>query len=127
MAALHALRFPRPWPASDFTDHIDRDLALVDSPAVRALLVVREGGGQAEVLTLATHPDAARQGLARELMREALPLLSAPVLFLEVAESNTPAIALYRALGFETFGRRPGYYPTPRGRETALLMQLRLR
>ena len=126
MASLHALRFPKPWPASDFADHVTRDLALVDSPAVRALLVVREGGGQAEVLTLATHPDAARRGLARALLLESIPLLSAPVLFLEVAEGNAPAIALYRSLGFEVFGRRPGYYSTPTGRETALLMQRRL-
>ena len=126
MASLHALRFPKPWPASDFADHVTRDLALVDSPAVQALLVVREGGGQAEVLTLATHPHAARRGLARALLLESIPLLSAPVLFLEVAEGNAPAIALYRSLGFEMFGRRPGYYSTPTGRETALLMQRRL-
>jgi ribosomal-protein-alanine N-acetyltransferase len=31
--------------------------------------------------------------------------------FLEVAEANDPALALYRRLGFVEIGRRKGYYP----------------
>ena len=39
---------------------------------------------------------------------------------LEVRESNTPAIGLYRKLGFEEVGRRKGYYTNPK--EDAILM-----
>ena len=126
LAALHARCFDRPWPASDFAHHIDRDLTLT-TPDTRALAVIREGGGQAELLTLATHPDARGQGLARALLAEALPQLDAAVLFLEVAEDNAPALALYRRLGFTPFGRRPGYYRRKHGRIAALLFELALR
>lgn len=37
--------------------------------------------------------------------------LGADAIFLEVAEDNPGAIALYRSTGFETVGRRPDYYP----------------
>ena len=125
LAALHAACFPRGWPEADFRDHIARDHVFTD-PDARSLLVIREGGGQAEILTLAVHPDARGRGLAKERVREAIPHLDAPVLFLEVAEDNAPAIALYRALGFSTFGRRPAYYKTESGRVAALLMEKRL-
>ena len=34
----------------------------------------------------------------------------AKVMFLEVAEENQPAMALYAKAGFEKAGRRPDYY-----------------
>ena len=127
LAALHAACFPRPWPESDFREHVARDLVLVDGPDPQALLVVREGGGQAEVLTVCVHPGCRGRGLARALIGDALPRLGSPVLFLEVAEDNAPAIALYRSLGFAEFGRRPGYYRREGSRADALLMERRLR
>jgi ribosomal-protein-alanine N-acetyltransferase len=44
-------------------------------------------------------------------------------MFLEVRPSNTPALALYQKAGFETIGRRKGYYPAADGREDALVMR----
>jgi ribosomal-protein-alanine N-acetyltransferase len=46
--------------------------------------------------------------------------------FLEVRPSNTAAIALYDAEGFNEIGRRPRYYPARNGREDALVMALEL-
>jgi ribosomal-protein-alanine N-acetyltransferase len=45
-------------------------------------------------------------------------------LWLEVRESNAPAIALYDSYGFAVVGTRKGYYPADNGngREDALLM-----
>jgi len=42
--------------------------------------------------------------------------LGAEALFLEVADDNAPAIALYESAGFERVGRRRGYYA--KGRRT---------
>jgi len=126
LANLHALCFDRPWPTADFIQHIDGDHTFTNADTT-ALLVIREGGGQAELLTLGTHPDARGEGAAKALLAEAVPHLTADVLFLEVAEDNAPAIALYRSLGFTPFGRRPNYYRRETGRITALLFELRLR
>ena len=59
-------------------------------------------------------PAARRGGLARGLMLAALQLaaaVGAEAMFLEVAADNDAAIGLYRGLGFERIGLRPGYYP----------------
>ncbi|MEL7014140.1 MAG: GNAT family N-acetyltransferase, partial [Pseudomonadota bacterium] len=47
---------------------------------------------------------------------------SANTIFLDVAETNTGARALYAGAGFEEKGRRRAYYQTPHGRVDALLL-----
>ncbi|WP_404409891.1 ribosomal protein S18-alanine N-acetyltransferase [Pseudidiomarina marina] len=67
-----------------------------------------------------------RQGLGEALVRHVCELAQNKhaSVFLEVRESNQPAIALYTKLGFKTLGRRKGYYPTASGeREDAIVMQ----
>jgi len=73
-------------------------------------LVVAES---AELLTLAVAPDARRRGVASYLVRvflECAKKKGATNAFLEVAEDNLAAIALYNALGFRFEARRPDYY-----------------
>ena len=63
-------------------------------------------------------PASRRQGLGRALVDAAATLAGdqgAEALFLEVAATNSAALALYAQAGFETVGRRPGYYPQPGG------------
>jgi ribosomal-protein-alanine N-acetyltransferase len=47
-------------------------------------------------------------------------------MFLEVRPSNISGQGLYRRLGFETIGRRRGYYPAGAVREDAVVMALDL-
>jgi ribosomal-protein-alanine N-acetyltransferase len=47
----------------------------------------------------------------------------AEAVFLEVAEDNAAAIALYANNKFVEVGRRPGYYSRKDGRVTALVMR----
>ena len=56
----------------------------------------------------------------------ALAARGADIIFLDVAEDNVPAIALYRRAGFYQHGRRSGYYRRPQARIAALLFQKRL-
>jgi ribosomal-protein-alanine N-acetyltransferase len=115
MAALHALAFtdtPRPWTAAEFAALLGEPSTLL---AVRAegFALGRIAGPEAELLTLAVHPDARRRGhgsalvLAFEAAAEAR---GAGAAFLEVAATNVPARALYAGLGYVPAGRRPGYY-----------------
>ena len=115
MAAVHAAayRLDRPWTAAEFR-------GLTESPHVialgdaRAFILVRIIADEAEVLTIATHPDHRRKGLARDLLARfhAVALArGATSAFLDVAADNAPAIALYLGAGYARLGQRRAYYP----------------
>jgi ribosomal-protein-alanine N-acetyltransferase len=94
---------------------------------VVALLQWRNLGEEVEVLDVAVAAKHRRQGNARFLLEEFLRLVQEHGIrgvFLEVRESNVPAIALYRKFGFSTSGRRPNYYQQPD--EAAMLLHLRI-
>ena len=68
---------------------------------------------EAEILTLAVHPEFRRQGLGAALVGTAAMVAAtagARVMFLEVAEANVAAMALYAGAGFERAGLRRDYY-----------------
>ena len=134
LAALHAPCFPEePWPA-------DAMAGLLESPGVFGLIDGGEtaGAGEAagfilcriaadegEVLTLAVLPGARRSGLGGRLLAGAFAWFAAwgvRTLFLEVAEDNPAALALYRGAGFRPVGRRPGYYRRDGGAVAALVL-----
>ncbi len=125
-AALHARAFasPPPWSAAAFAATLaDPAAFLLTRPG--ALLVGRAAAGEAELLTLATDPAARRQGHARALLAafEAHALgRGAVAAFLEVAEDNTGARALYAGAGWVQAGRRPGYYRRPGAAPAAALI-----
>lgn len=84
-------------------------------------------GPQAELETIVVAPGVRRSGLGAALMRamvEQLKTFGATEVTLEVRASNQAAGALYRSLGFDQSGRRPGYYADPV--EDAVLMRLGL-
>jgi ribosomal-protein-alanine N-acetyltransferase len=112
LAALHATSFPDGWSAASIRE-------LFAGPGVFAFLLpggfvlARAAGGEAEILTLAVTPCLRRQGIARALIQATASHaqeLGARTLFLEVATSNGPALALYAGLGFTAAGRRKAYY-----------------
>ena len=77
------------------------------------LVLAREAGGEAEILTLAVAPAARRRGLGAALLAAALQgavLRAAAAMFLEVSAGNAAALALYRSAGFAEVGRRRRYY-----------------
>ena len=86
--------------------------ALLDPAG--ALVLARSVAEQAEILTLAVAPALRRQGRARSLLRAAAARAAAAgarEIFLEVAEHNCAARALYSAAGYAVVGRRRRYYP----------------
>lgn len=125
LAALHAQAFDAPWDAAAFAD-------LLDQPGVFAVaepdgfILMRLVLDEAEILTLAVQPAARRAGLGGRLVGEGVVRATqggAARVFLEVAESNAAARALYARAGFAEVGRRRAYYRRPDGsREDALTL-----
>ncbi|MBX9796048.1 GNAT family N-acetyltransferase [Sphingomonas sp.] len=79
--------------------------------------LARAGGGEAELLLLATDPAWRRRGVGSALMRSVVNdarFRSAGRLFLEV-RANNDAINFYKLLGFAKVGERRGYYRGPGG------------
>jgi len=93
-------------------------------------ILVRAVAGEAEILTLAVAPAFRRQGAARALVEAVAVEASrrgARTLFLEVAEDNPAAIALYESTEFEAVGLRRGYYARKDARPAdALVLRRRL-
>ena len=100
--------------------HVTSDGALV------SFLVAQVVAGEAEILTLATDPEARRQGFAQRLLAQMEKRLHPSGLskwLLDVAADNQGARAFYEALGFQTDGRRKDYYKRLEGsRVDAILM-----
>ncbi len=77
---------------------------------VGGLILLRTAADEAEILTLAVHPEARRRGVGHALLTSGLALSDAAAVFLEVAAANLPALALYYAAGFSQCGLRRQYY-----------------
>ncbi|QUS34817.1 GNAT family N-acetyltransferase [Falsirhodobacter algicola] len=122
LAAIHAASFicPAPWSAADLRASAEGagGFLLAES---QGFLIGRALAGEAELLTLATHPDARRQGVATRLVHDFLNTArnQAETAFLEVAATNFQAIRLYERHGFRSVGVRPRYY----GSDDAIVMR----
>lgn len=129
MALTHAAAFApaRGWSEAEFADLLaDPHVILcVDGPA---FLLARLIADEAEILTLATPPEARRRGHAgRALARfhAEIAVRRAQRAFLEVAEDNAAARALYDGAGYVRVGQRRGYYARPGGRSVDALTMAR--
>jgi ribosomal-protein-alanine N-acetyltransferase len=133
LAALHAASFERPWSAEEIEAMASAPgcfgMAAVDGTDLLGFILMRVAAGEGEVLTLAVDPAARRRGVGRGLMTaaaETAKACGAEHIFLEVAEDNDAAQALYAASGYELAGRRPGYYARAKGKVDAILLRARL-
>ncbi len=121
LAALHAPCFEDAWDG-------DAMAALLATPGATALLAMQEKAGEQhpcgfvllrtaademEILTLAVLPQARRRGVARALMQAARRYAGKAGtrrIFIEYAEDNQAAHALYQSVGYTSDGVRPDYY-----------------
>lgn len=79
---------------------------------------------EGQILNLAVDPAHRRRGYAKAILASLeadARAHGALSLFLEVRESNLPAISLYESLGFATVGKRPNFYRAPL--EAALILK----
>lgn len=97
------------WPVGDYTG-FRLLVAELDRAIVGFCWWRQASDEEAEVLNLGVAPEARRRGAATALLDE-LRRISTGAIFLEVAENNDAAIALYVGLGWVRIGLRPRYYP----------------
>jgi ribosomal-protein-alanine N-acetyltransferase len=91
--------------------------------------VMSVAAGESHILNLTVRPEVQRMGIGKKLLKHFIQLArrhKADTLMLEVRPSNTAAIRLYEAQGFNEIGVRRNYYPAANGREDALLLALYL-
>ncbi|WP_289042644.1 ribosomal protein S18-alanine N-acetyltransferase [uncultured Aliiroseovarius sp.] len=126
LAALHSAAFSegRTWNADEIRGMLTSRLVfVVTTPYGFAMgrVVVDE----AELLTIAVDPGWQGHGIGRDLLRrfEAEARNRGAVrAFLEVAQDNTAARALYNSAGWSESGRRARYYARPTGRNVDAIM-----
>lgn len=131
LVALERRCFGDPWSEQSFREALSSTwsfgLIAEVGEELAGYLIGREVAGVGEVLNLATTPELRRQGVGRALLESGLRVLSlrgAMEAFLEVRESNKPALRLYADLGFQPSGTRRAYYREPI--EDALVLRLDL-
>ena len=128
IAEIERLCFSDPWSetsiAGELTGRLSHWLVAVKGEQVLGYIGSQSVLGQSDMMNVAVHPDHRRKGIAEALilaLSRDLQAAGNQCLMLEVRASNTPAIALYEKLGFDTVGRRPNYYRHPK--EDALIMR----
>ena len=124
IADLHGLCFSDGWSGAEIAKLALQPTVtmLVTRPVgepkagISGFNIIRQTRDEAEILSIGVDPKIRRSGLAVSLMREAILRLTGDgvkALFLEVDSGNVSAVNLYRKLGFQTVGARPGYYKNP--------------
>lgn len=129
MASMHARAFAglgRAWSAAEFAELLSSGPVFAVGRD-RGFALGRVVAAEAELLTIATLPEARRQGIAARTLGafevEAAERGAIRV-FLEVACDNAPAIALYHGAGYVEVARRAAYYRRPDGTRTdAVVME----
>lgn len=136
VAALHAKLFPSDsWSEASVRTLLEHPastslIAVSGSPkTIKGFVIAQLTADEAEILSIGVAPDWQRAGLGTMLI-EGLVRASkrgeAKKIFLEVAEDNIAATALYAKFGFKEFGRRKGYYQRSAGMADALQLLLGL-
>jgi Fur family transcriptional regulator, ferric uptake regulator len=141
LARLHASLLDDGWDTQSFREQLAHPgaIAFAAGPDVVGsemplpawgFILGRVTADEAEVLALGVARERQRLGIGRRLVEKlcrAAARRGARRLYLEVAEGNAAAHALYARLGFEETGRRRGYYVrTDAPAEDAINLRLEL-
>lgn len=135
LAVLHARLFDPPWDEASIKALLEHPastslIAVTGNPkVVKGFVIAQLAADEAEILSIGVAPDWQRSGLGTKLiegLNRASQRGEAKRVFLEVAEDNAAALALYAKLGFTEVGRRRKYYQRSGGAVDALTLALTL-
>ncbi|MGV3666145.1 MAG: GNAT family N-acetyltransferase [Leptospira bouyouniensis] len=119
---LEALCFPgEEWTMKMIQTHLEFHVAFgIGDSETQCYALVCETPWEIEIFRIATIPNFRKLGLAKQLLENLFKEFPKKDFFLEVKESNEPAIKLYLSAGFVELERRKKYYPDG---STAVLMK----
>ncbi|MDE6874471.1 MAG: ribosomal protein S18-alanine N-acetyltransferase [Lachnospiraceae bacterium] len=130
VAALEQEIFSEPWSRQGFADSYQKKencyLVVEEDGQVLAYCGLWSVLDEADICNVAVRKEARRRGVAEAMLKMLIlegKKLGVAAFTLEVRIGNTPAVALYRKLGFRDAGVRPGFYTKPD--EDALIMWYR--
>ncbi|HYL70165.1 MAG TPA: ribosomal protein S18-alanine N-acetyltransferase [Candidatus Dormibacteraeota bacterium] len=133
VVAIERGSYQFPWSEGIFRDCLRVGYTCRVATLARQVVgyaVMSAGAGEAHILNLCVSEAYRCRGLGRRLLALLVERAAAAGMkeaFLEVRPSNTAAIRLYIAHGFEQVGMRRGYYQAVGGREDAAVLRLGLR
>ncbi|WP_341760378.1 N-acetyltransferase [Candidatus Endowatersipora endosymbiont of Watersipora subatra] len=123
IAEIHALGFDKGWSVSEIDSLLQqkeisilvaREIGGGDKPVVGFIIFRSKALESASaILSVAVDPFIHRLGIGSLLIRQSIRQLQAnriSQVFLEVDDSNQPAIKMYRKTGFQAVGSRPYYH-----------------
>lgn len=124
VADIEKVCFSRPWNelsiAAELKNEFSKFYVAVENGRAVGYVGLYVLTGEADIVRVAVLPQYRKRGIARAVLEHSLESAQCDV-FLDVRESNAPAIALYRSLGFYDTGVRKNYYSQPE--ENAVLMK----
>ncbi len=125
---IEAVSRPTPWSEKQFLDELNNSnsdpAVLWETGQIIGYIIPWMVAGEIQIQNIVVAPTHRKRGLGELLFNVALGRgleQGCSAGYLEVRESNKPAIGLYQKYQFQMAGRREGYY---RDGENALLMNL---
>lgn len=117
--------FSNPWNETVIEEELKNDCShiyvAVENERAVGYAMLYVVCGEADIIRVAVLPEYRRQGIAEKLLLKSFEVNETDAVFLDVRESNAPAIRLYQSLGFADTGIRKNYYSNPT--ENAVLMK----
>lgn len=120
--------FSLPWSEKSFEDSLSREdtiFLVCEEEVITGYMGIYISFDEASVTNVAVAPGFRKKGYGEALVvaaKEAAKSVGAESIFLEVRQSNEPALSLYKKLGFEELGIRKNFYEHPV--EDAIIMKV---
>lgn len=118
------LCFSKRWSEADYRYFLGSECArsygLFEGGALVAYVLSLVAQGDLDLVSIGTQPTHQRKRLATWCLRSMEKMVDVQRVFLEVDETNTAAIELYKRTGFSEYGKRKRYYE---GLRDAILMR----
>lgn len=126
VAEIEKESFSQPWSAHAFEESMNdgnavflvaEDSCEEETPDIVGYIGMYVSAPEGEITNVAVSEKVRGKGFGKSLvlaMQEKAEALGVQTIFLEVRESNAPAIHVYAQMGFEEIGKRKGFYDFPR-------------